>query len=59
MGPDPIPRQKLTAEKLAQAIEIAATDEAMGRRARELGHKIQAEDGVATAVPLIERLLRR
>lgn len=58
VGPEPIPRQKLTAERLAEAIESASMDEEMGRRARELGRKIQAEDGVATAVPLIERLLR-
>ncbi|MGD8586342.1 MAG: glycosyltransferase [Chloroflexota bacterium] len=57
VGPEPIPRQKLTAERLAEAIEVAASDEAMARRAQELGRKIQAEDGVATAVPLIERLI--
>jgi sterol 3beta-glucosyltransferase len=57
VGPEPIPRQKLTAERLAAAIETAVGDEEMRRRARELGRQIQAEDGVATAVPLIERLL--
>lgn len=58
VGPKPIPRQKLTAERLAQAIEIAVNDGEMRRKAQELGRKIQAEDGVATAVPLIERLLQ-
>jgi UDP:flavonoid glycosyltransferase YjiC (YdhE family) len=58
VGPRPIPRNKLTPERLSEAIEVAVTDEAMARRAQELGRKIQAEDGVATAVPLIERLLR-
>ncbi|MGD2077150.1 MAG: glycosyltransferase [Chloroflexota bacterium] len=58
VGPEPIPRQKLTAERLAAAIEIACTNRDMQRRAQALGRKIQAEDGVGTAVPLIERLLR-
>jgi sterol 3beta-glucosyltransferase len=57
VGPKPIPRQKLTAGRLDEAIEIAAGDGEMRRRAAELGKKIQAEDGVATAVPLIEALL--
>jgi len=57
VGPKPIPRRKLTAGRLAEAIEIAATDEQMRRRSAELARKIRAENGVATAVPLIERLL--
>jgi sterol 3beta-glucosyltransferase len=52
-GPAPIPQKKLTAERLAAAIERAVTDEAMGRRAAELGEEIRAEDGVARAVQVI------
>jgi sterol 3beta-glucosyltransferase len=59
VGPRPIPRQKLTAERLAEAIEIAASDEEIRRRAQALGQKIRAEDGVGRAVPLIERLLEQ
>jgi UDP:flavonoid glycosyltransferase YjiC (YdhE family) len=58
VGPKPIPRQKLTTTRLAEAIELAVSDQKMRRRAAELGQKIQAEDGVTTAVPLIESLLR-
>lgn len=46
-GPAPIPRKKLTAERLAEAIRAAVTDEAMRQRAADLGAKIQAEDGIA------------
>ncbi len=55
VGPSPIRRSKLTAKKLAQALEIAENDQAMRRRAADLGAKIRAEDGVANAVALIER----
>jgi UDP:flavonoid glycosyltransferase YjiC (YdhE family) len=54
-GPRPIPRRRLTARRLAQAIEAAVTDSAMRRRAAELGTAIRAEDGVARAVELIGR----
>jgi UDP:flavonoid glycosyltransferase YjiC (YdhE family) len=54
VGPKPIPRAQLTVERLASAIHTAVTDEAMRRRAAELGMKIRAEDGVANAVTVIE-----
>lgn len=56
VGPAPIPRQRLTAERLAEAISQAVSDAAMHRRAAELGAKIRAEDGVAQAVALIGQL---
>ena len=46
---------KLTAEKLAAAINTAVNDSAMRARAAALGEKIRAEDGVARAVEIIER----
>jgi len=55
VGPQPIPRKQLSADRLAQAIYIAVTDAEMRRRAAELGKKIQAEDGVARAVEIISR----
>lgn len=55
VGPQPIPRQKLTAERLANAIQIAVSDATMQQRAAELGAKIQAEDGVARAVEIINQ----
>ena len=56
VGPEPIPRRKLTADRLAQALDQAASDEAMRQRAHDLGARIRAEDGVARAVAVIQRL---
>ena len=57
VGPRPIPRKKLTAEKLAQAIRTATSDQAMRHRAAELGERIRAEDGVTRAAEVIEHYL--
>jgi len=54
VGPAPIPRSKLTVDRFAQAIEEAVTNTAMRQRAAELGSKIQAEDGIANAVEIIQ-----
>jgi len=59
VGPAPIPRQKLTADALAQAIQRATTEETMRRKAAELGAKIRAEDGVSEAIRQIEHLDKR
>jgi len=56
VGPAPIPRRKLTIDRLAQAIQEAVTNTAMRQRAVELGAKIQAEDGIANAVAIIQRM---
>jgi sterol 3beta-glucosyltransferase len=58
IGPAPIPRKKLTAERLAQAIQTAVTDETMHGRAVDLGKKIRAEDGVAAAVAVVGQMVR-
>jgi UDP:flavonoid glycosyltransferase YjiC (YdhE family) len=47
--------KQLTAEKLAEAIQIAVTGSALRVRAAALGEKIRAEDGLARAVEIIER----
>jgi UDP:flavonoid glycosyltransferase YjiC (YdhE family) len=47
--------KQLTAEKLAGAIQTAATDAALRARAAALGEKIRAENGNARAVDVIER----
>jgi sterol 3beta-glucosyltransferase len=54
-GPPPIPRGKLTADKLATAIRQAVSDTQMQNRASELGEKIRAEDGIANALDFIEQ----
>jgi len=55
VGPRPIPRRQLTAERLAAAITSAVTDERMRARAAALGERIRAEDGVGRAIEVIER----
>lgn len=57
VGPQPIPRKKLTAKNLANAINEAVTNVEMRRSAHELGQAVQAEDGVGKAVTLIRTLL--
>jgi UDP:flavonoid glycosyltransferase YjiC (YdhE family) len=47
--------KQLTPEKLAEAIHLAVTDNALRARAAALGEKIRAEDGVARTVEIIER----
>jgi sterol 3beta-glucosyltransferase len=59
VGTDSIPRKQLTAEKLADAIHQAVSDRAMHQRASDLGAKIQAEDGVANAVAIVQELEKR
>ena len=55
VGPPPIPRRKLTAERLAQALALVRDDQAIQQHAVELGARIRREEGVANAVALIEQ----
>lgn len=55
VGPQPIPRKKLTADKLTHAIEQAMNDNAMREKAATLGQRIRAENSVARAVEIIEQ----
>jgi len=54
VGPQPIPRQKLTVERLASAIQMAVSDSTMRQKAAALGEKIQTEDGIGQAVEIIQ-----
>ena len=54
VGPQPIPRKKLTADRLAKAIRDAVMNEGMRKRASDLGAKIRSEDGIARAVEIIQ-----
>ena len=56
VGPTPIPRAKLTREKLADAIRRTFADATMRTRAVALGAEIRAEDGVEAAVEQFARL---
>ncbi len=53
VGPAAIPRRKLTAEGLAQAIQHVVSDESMQQRAADIGARIRAEDGVGRAAAII------
>jgi sterol 3beta-glucosyltransferase len=53
VGPRPIPRKKLSVERLAEAIASAVNDVDMQRRAAALGQRIRAEDGVQRAVEIV------
>ena len=54
VGPQPIPRRKLTSERLAAAITSAFTNKDMQARAVTLGERIRTENGVGKAIEIIE-----
>ena len=58
-GPRPIPSRRLTVARLASAIAAAVHDPLIRQRAADLGARIQQEDGVATAVGIITKIVRR
>ena len=57
VGPRPLSRRHLSAETLAAAIEAAVTDVSIVARAKALGERIRAEDGVGAAVEAVETAL--
>ena len=57
VAPPPLPRSRLTAERLAASIREAISNTAMRARADELGRKLQTETGVDNAVELITGML--
>ena len=58
-GPPPIPRARLTQERLARALQRALGDQAMRERVEALGEQIRSEDGVAEAVARYEDVAAR
>jgi UDP:flavonoid glycosyltransferase YjiC (YdhE family) len=56
VGPAPIPRRRLSADRLARALTQALADEQMGNRARTLGDLIRSERGVDAAVAVFNEL---
>ena len=56
-SPTPIARTKLTVENLSTALTQLVTDEAMQAKAKEIGEQIAQEDGLKTAVALIEQVI--
>jgi len=58
VGAKPIPRKKLTADKLSDAIQFVLTKE-IKDAAQELGIKIQSENGAETATKIISNCLEQ
>ena len=56
VGTKPIPRKKLTAERLADAIREVITNQEIRHRAEKLGKKIQGENGIKSAVSIFNNL---
>jgi len=59
VGTKPIPRKKLTAERLANAIQQVVINEDMRQRAAKLGKQIQTEDGIVASIEIIGHLEKR
>lgn len=59
LGPAPVARQKMTADTLAYGIDALMRDRAMHERAAAIGARIRQEDGIGTAVALIEAMSSR
>jgi sterol 3beta-glucosyltransferase len=57
VAPRPLSSASLRASSLAQRIGTATRDRVMREKARALGERIRAEDGVANAVKLIEHAM--
>ncbi|WP_416982173.1 glycosyltransferase [Streptomyces sp. T028] len=56
VAPRAVPLRRLTAETLAAALTRAARESRYAERARELGARVRAEDGVGRAVEAVGRL---
>lgn len=57
VGPPAIPYKKLSARRLAAAIETATGSEAMQQRAASLGEQIRAENGIDKALEALQKFL--
>jgi len=55
-GLPPLPQKKMTADKLAHSLRGIVKDKTFASHAETLAHELAKEDGVSTAVGLIERL---
>jgi UDP:flavonoid glycosyltransferase YjiC (YdhE family) len=56
VGPEPIPRKKLTIGSLINAINGVTTDQKINQNAVALGVRIRKEDGIANAVAVINNM---
>src|SRR5215212_112023 len=58
VGPHAIPYKKLTVERLQEAIQVGVNDLRIKQNAVELGQKIQRENGIESAIGVLEKLIR-
>ena len=58
VGTAPIPRGKLSVERLVNAINTVFASDAMHDKAAQLGEKIRAEDGIGNAMRVIEDAIK-
>lgn len=56
-GPKPVPKKKLTAQKLAAAISEAVSSPSIQQIAKEIAENIRVEQGVQSAVSVIEKIM--
>lgn len=57
VGPDPIPYRKLSASRLVRTINQGINDPEICENAKKLGQRIRTENGVQTAVKIVNRYL--
>jgi UDP:flavonoid glycosyltransferase YjiC (YdhE family) len=57
-GPEPIPYKKLTVERLRDIIGKGVNSPQMKQNAIELGDKIRRENGIESAIGIIEKIIR-
>jgi sterol 3beta-glucosyltransferase len=55
VGPKPIDKRKLSADRLAAAIAEATSNPSMRQRAAQFGEAVRSEDGVASAIAFLHR----
>jgi UDP:flavonoid glycosyltransferase YjiC (YdhE family) len=58
VGPDPVPYNKLTVARLREAIQVGVSNPQIKQNAIELGQKIQRENGIGSALSIIEKIIR-
>lgn len=56
VGPNPIPRKKLSVARLVKAIQEVETDEEIRENASKLGSEIRAENGIERAISIINEI---
>jgi UDP:flavonoid glycosyltransferase YjiC (YdhE family) len=57
VGPQRIPHAGLTAARLSEAIATVLNNQAMRKRASDMGGRVRAENGLSRAAALIERVI--